>query len=146
MATGLARHTAPAHSIGTSLIDVVADDPVVDPLPLLDHRTRTRTITPRMAKRGVYLALRHGDEEKLIALEPQITHLGRSLTSHVRFDAHTVSRTHAIIVRHGRHARILDNRSVNGTYLNGRRILATNLQNGDVIRLGPVAMQYLEIG
>jgi pSer/pThr/pTyr-binding forkhead associated (FHA) protein len=56
-----------------------------------------------------------------------------------------VTRTHAIIARHGRQARLLDNRSANGTFLNGRRIVATVLNDGDVIRVGPAVMQYLEI-
>jgi pSer/pThr/pTyr-binding forkhead associated (FHA) protein len=41
--------------------------------------------------------------------------------------------------------RVLDNRSTAGTYVNGRRVIATNIQNGDVIRIGPVVMQYVEI-
>ncbi len=40
---------------------------------------------------------------------------------------------------------MLDNRSANGTLLNGREILATNLQDGDIVRLGPVAMQYVYV-
>jgi pSer/pThr/pTyr-binding forkhead associated (FHA) protein len=56
-----------------------------------------------------------------------------------------VSRTHAIIARHGLHARLLDNRSANGTFLNGRQIVAAKLNDGDVIRIGPVVMQYQEI-
>jgi pSer/pThr/pTyr-binding forkhead associated (FHA) protein len=41
--------------------------------------------------------------------------------------------------------RVLDNRSSNGTFVNGRRIVATEIRDGDVIRLGPLAMQYVEI-
>jgi pSer/pThr/pTyr-binding forkhead associated (FHA) protein len=64
----------------------------------------------------------------------------------VRIEEHRVSRSHAIVVRYGRYARVLDNRSANGTYVNGRRVVATNLSNGDVITVGPVVMQYLEVG
>jgi pSer/pThr/pTyr-binding forkhead associated (FHA) protein len=56
-----------------------------------------------------------------------------------------VSRTHAIVVRHGHHTRLLDNRSANGTFVNGRRIVATNISDGDVIRLGSVVMTYVRI-
>ena len=52
---------------------------------------------------------------------------------------------HAILVRHGRHFRILDNRSANGTFVNGRQIVATNLTPGDVIELGPVRFQFVEV-
>ncbi len=74
-----------------------------------------------------------------------ITHLGRGLTADLRFEDQRVSRTHAIIVRHGRFSRVLDNRSTGGTYVNGRRVVAGNIQNGDVIRMGPIVMQYVEI-
>jgi pSer/pThr/pTyr-binding forkhead associated (FHA) protein len=57
-----------------------------------------------------------------------------------------VSRSHAIVVRYGRHARVLDDRSANGTWVNGRRIVATTLAEGDVIRLGPVAFRYVTVG
>jgi pSer/pThr/pTyr-binding forkhead associated (FHA) protein len=118
---------------------------MIDAFRLLDHRTRGRAKSERMARRGPHLAFQDGTETRLIALDGKITHLGRSITSDVRIEEPRVSRSHAILVKHGRYARVLDNRSSNGTYVNGRRIVATNLQNGDVICVGSVAMQYLEI-
>ena len=91
------------------------------------------------------MALQDGNDTRLIRLESNITHLGRGLTSDLRFEHQHVSRTHALVVRHGRVVRVLDNRSTAGTYVNGRRVVATNIQNGDVIRVGPVVMQYVEI-
>jgi pSer/pThr/pTyr-binding forkhead associated (FHA) protein len=120
-------------------------DASLDSFHLLDHRAQSRAISDSTAPAGRYLAFQEGVHTRLLRLESTITHLGRSLTSDLRFEDQRVSRTHAIIVRHGRHARVLDNRSANGTFLNGRRVVATNLSNGDVIRVGPIAMQYLEI-
>jgi len=48
-------------------------------------------------------------------------------------------------VRNGHHTRLLDNRSANGTYVNGRQIIATNIADGDVIRIGPVVMTYIQV-
>jgi pSer/pThr/pTyr-binding forkhead associated (FHA) protein len=48
-------------------------------------------------------------------------------------------------VRNGHNTRLLDNRSANGTYVNGRQIIATNIADGDVIRIGPVAMTYVQV-
>ena len=56
-----------------------------------------------------------------------------------------MSRSHAILVRHGHATRLLDNRSANGTFVNGRQIIATNIADGDVIRLGPVVMTYVQV-
>ena len=139
-ATGL-----PAHEQPTATIEPGSDEPIVDSLPLLDHRSRSRAISPRLAARGRYLALQDGKDTRLIRMESNITHLGRGLTSDLRFEHKHVSRTHALVVRHGRVVRVLDNRSTAGTYVNGRRVVATNIQNGDVIRIGPVVMQYVEI-
>ena len=135
----------PAHEQPTATIEAGADEAFVDSLPLLDHRSRSRAISPKMAARGRYLALQDGDETRLIRLESNITHVGRGLTSDLRFEHRLVSRTHALVVRHGRIVRVLDNRSTAGTYVNGRRVVATNIQNGDVIRVGPVVMQYVEV-
>jgi hypothetical protein len=135
----------PAHEHPTARLEAGTDDATRDSLPLLDHRARARAISARLAPRGRYLALGSGEEAKLVRLESNITHLGRGLTADLRFEDQRVSRTHAIIVRHGRFSRVLDNRSTAGTYVNGRRVVAGSLENGDVIRIGPVVMQYVEI-
>jgi len=128
--------------------DALASAPseaTLDALALLDHSTHARTIRPRLALRGSYLAFGDGDEMRLIPLDDQITHIGRGADAQVRLEEHHVSRDHAILVRHGSFFRLLDNRSANGTFLNDRRIVATNLTDGDVIRVGPMVMRYLEV-
>lgn len=135
---------APDHP--TATLEIASIEPTLASIELLDHRTRSRGVRPRLAPRGRYLAFQDDDETMLVALHSNITHIGRGISSDLRVDEHHVSRSHAIIVRHGQYARVLDDRSENGTYVNGRMILATNIYGGDVIRLGPVAMQYVEVG
>ncbi len=117
----------------------------VNPLLLLDHRTRSRAVPERLARRGPHLAFDDGLQIRVIALEDKLTHIGRGVGSDIRIEEQSVSPSHAIIVRHGRHARVLDNRSANGTFLNGRRIVATNLQDGDLVAVGSVVMRYVEL-
>ena len=50
------------------------------------------------------------------------TRIGRSLAADVRFDDPTVSRRHALIVRHPDGVRLLDDRSLNGVFVNGARV------------------------
>ena len=119
--------------------------PVLDSFALLDHRARGRAIPRRLAPFGHYLAFAEGDAEWLVALEAKVTHLGRGLAADVRIEDQRVSRSHAILVRHGHQTRLLDNRSANGTFVNGRQVIATNVADGDVIRLGPVVMTYLQV-
>jgi pSer/pThr/pTyr-binding forkhead associated (FHA) protein len=117
----------------------------LDALPLLDHRSRRRTVAAGLAPRGHYLALRDGSGTRLLRLDGNVTHIGRGSEADIGLDEHRVSRTHAVFVRHGRYFRLLDNRSSNGTFVNGRQITATNLDNGDVILVGPVVLQYLVV-
>lgn len=129
----------------TDPLEPVGAELELDALPLLDHRLRVQTVLPGQALRGAYLALQDGDETRLLRLDRDVTHLGRGSKADVRFDDHRVSRDHAILVRHGRHYRILDNRSANGTFVGGRQIVATNISGGDVIELGPLRLQFVEV-
>jgi hypothetical protein len=141
---------SPAQTVITSdeatevLVPHAAEE-TLDALPVLDARLLARTIDPKLALRGHYLALGDGSETRLLRLEQEIIHLGRGTSAQIRFDHHRVSRDHAILVRQGRHLRLLDNRSSNGTFVNGWRISATNLSSGDVIDLGPLRMHLLEV-
>ena len=132
-----AASTEPIEPVGTEI--------ELDALPFLDHRLRGRTISAELALRGAYLALHDGEETRLLRIDQDITHLGRGAGAEIRFEDHRVSRDHAILVRHGRHFRLLDNRSANGTYVNGRQVIAANLAAGDVIELGPVRLEFVEV-
>lgn len=129
----------------TAALEAGATEPVLDSLALLDHRTRHRAIGARLAPFGHYLVFEDESAEWLVPIETSVTHIGRGLTADVRIEEQRVSRSHAILVRNGHHTRLLDNRSANGTFVNGRRIVATNIADGDVIRIGPVVMTYRQI-
>src|SRR5436190_1235040 len=107
------------NTAATKALESPAAEATFDPLPLLDHHTLIRTIPLDLALRGSYLAFEGGDEVRLLRLDDQITHIGRGTEAQVRIDQHHVSRDHAILVRHSRYFRLLDNRSANGTFVNG---------------------------
>ena len=56
-----------------------------------------------------------------------------------------MSRRHAIIAQRGDGVRVLDDRSRNGTFVNGRPVTVGQLGDGDVLRLGRVVFRYIEI-
>jgi hypothetical protein len=118
---------------------------VVDSFSMLDHRTRGRAVALELAPPGRYLSAEDGDDVKLIPLERPITHIGRGLAADVRIEDHHVSRRHAIVAHRGDGARLLDDRSANGTYVNGRPVTIAYLSDGDVVRVGRVAFRYVEI-
>lgn len=117
--------------------------PAHDSIAALDHRSHSTAIPLDQASPGHYLSLENGEGEVLlIAIEDRVTHIGRAATADLRFEDPHVSRRHAILVRYGRHVRVLDDRSSEGTFVNGSRVVATDLTDGDVVRLGPVTFTY----
>jgi pSer/pThr/pTyr-binding forkhead associated (FHA) protein len=97
---------------------------------------------PSMPPRGHYLTVDDGPDARSLPLDRDVTHIGRDPKADIRIDDHRVSRDHAVLVQHGRHVRLIDNHSANGTFLNGRQISTANLQHGDVVLVGPVELRY----
>jgi hypothetical protein len=91
---------------------------------------------------GAYLAF-EDDDVQIVELDDGWTRLGRSLSAQVRFDDPTVSRRHAMIHREADDVRILDDRSLNGVFVNGHRIDWHELQDGDEIGVGRFQLHYV---
>lgn len=126
----------------------IPTQPVTQPhdvLSRLDHHARAHALAPGDAPPGHYLEVEGDGERRLVALDEPMVHVGRSFTAAVRFDDHTVSRRHAILVRRAGRTRVLDDRSVNGTYVNGVRVEEAVLADGDVIALGAIVLVYREL-
>ncbi len=71
-----------------------------------------------------------------IVLAQGTTRIGRSPTADICLEDPTVSRRHAMVIREGDTVRILDDRSLNGVFVNGERVSAKVLQDKDVVMLG----------
>jgi pSer/pThr/pTyr-binding forkhead associated (FHA) protein len=70
--------------------------------------------------------------------------IGRSPDAEVFLDDVTVSRNHALLVRRRDGLYIDDLGSLNGTYVNRRRIESHKLQNGDELQVGKYKLTYLD--
>jgi DNA-directed RNA polymerase subunit RPC12/RpoP len=92
---------------------------------------------------GEFLAWQDGDHVRVFPLEREWTRIGRSLAADVRFDDPTVSRRHALIVRQADGVRVLDDRSLNGVFVNGERVEWRALADGDEILVGRYRLQFL---
>jgi pSer/pThr/pTyr-binding forkhead associated (FHA) protein len=92
---------------------------------------------------GEYLAFADAGSTRLVALEREWTRIGRSLAADVRFDDPTVSRRHALIVRQADGVRVLDDRSLNGVFVNGERVEWRVLEDGDEIVVGRYRLVFL---
>ncbi|MFI4990944.1 MAG: FHA domain-containing protein [Solirubrobacterales bacterium] len=113
-----------------------------EPAPL-DHRAVLAEARRRIGQPGEYLCFTEGTETRTVALSREWTRIGRSLAADVRFDDPTVSRRHALIVRQPDGVRVLDDRSLNGVFVNGERIDGKLLQDGDEIIVGRYRLSYL---
>ena len=94
---------------------------------------------------GKYLVYRDGDSVFVVALAREWTRIGRSLAADVRFDDPTVSRRHALIVRQADGVRVLDDRSLNGVFVNGERVEWRTLEDGDEIVVGRYHLHVVEV-
>lgn len=115
-----------------------------DPLDLLDYRTRRHLVTVSEAAPGRYLAFESRSGMRLFGLTEGATTIGRALGAQIRLDNGHVSRRHATLSQAGGRAQLLDNRSLNGTWVNGERVVVAVLRSGDLIEIGPLVARYLE--
>jgi len=116
-----------------------------DPTACLDEQMRLKARPPADLEPGRYLEVQGLEQTLLIPLGEQPMHIGRGLAAELHLDENSVSRRHAILVPGAEGAQILDDRSANGTIVNGRRVQQAQLSNGDVIALGRVTLRYLEL-
>jgi hypothetical protein len=76
-------------------------------------------------------------------IERERTTIGRSPECDIFLDDVTVSRKHAVIVNANDAVTIEDQGSLNGTFLNRRRIESGRLDNGDELQIGKYRLTFL---
>jgi ribosomal protein L40E len=76
-------------------------------------------------------------------LEHERITIGRSPDCEIFLDDVTVSRKHAVITKNGEDFRIEDEGSLNGTFVNKKRVEAAELENGDELQIGKYRLTYL---
>jgi hypothetical protein len=94
---------------------------------------------------GEYLCYQDGEEVIVVPLTREWTRIGRSLAADVRFDDPTVSRRHALLVRAPDGVRVLDDRSLNGVFVNGQRVEWSTLAHGDEILVGRYRLHFARL-
>jgi hypothetical protein len=94
---------------------------------------------------GHFLAFDDDSRLRVIELEDGWTRVGRSLAADIRFDDPTVSRRHAMLHRSEGVSRVLDDRSLNGVFMNGERVDMRTLSDGDEITIGRFRLYFLTV-
>ena len=93
---------------------------------------------------GAALVIRSGGGRagESFPLEGERLSIGRRPDSDVFLDDVTVSRDHAVLVRRGSAYYLDDCGSLNGTYVNRRRIESHRLTDGDELQVGKYKLAY----
>jgi predicted nucleic acid-binding Zn-ribbon protein len=110
-----------------------------------DRAARLASARAHIEQPGEYLCFDEGGESHTVALKREWTRIGRSLAADVRFDDPTVSRRHALIVRQPGGVRVLDDRSLNGVFVNDERVEGQLLSDGDEIIVGRYRLSYMVV-
>jgi predicted RNA-binding Zn-ribbon protein involved in translation (DUF1610 family) len=92
---------------------------------------------------GDYMAFDVDGQVRVVSLGKDWTRIGRSLSADIRFDDPTVSRRHAMVHRQEGNVRILDDRSLNGVFVNGERTDMSQLEDGDELTIGRFRLYFL---
>jgi pSer/pThr/pTyr-binding forkhead associated (FHA) protein len=97
------------------------------------------------AEQGPALVVRSGGGRAGETFFPtgERTQIGRSPECEVFLDDVTVSRKHAELVRSGDTYTITDLGSLNGTYVNRKRIESAELQDDDEVQVGKYRLTFL---
>jgi pSer/pThr/pTyr-binding forkhead associated (FHA) protein len=125
---------------------IVSQEPTerVDVIGRVVTGARGDTATELPTEPGRYIEIDEPADTLVVPLARGVTHIGRGLSADVRLDDASVSRRHAILVSRN-DVRVLDDRSANGTFVNGRRVERAELTSGDVLTIGRVLLRYLEV-
>jgi hypothetical protein len=99
-----------------------------------------------VADQGAALVIRAGGGRvgESFPLTTERMTIGRRPDSDIFLDDVTVSRDHALLVRRGGELHLDDLGSLNGTYVNRRRIESHKLADGDELQVGKYKLTYLQ--
>jgi hypothetical protein len=100
----------------------------------------------RVTSQGATLVIRTGGGRggETFPLDSDRMTIGRNSDAEVFLDDVTVSRNHAMLVRRPDGVYIDDLGSLNGTYVNRRRIESHRLTDGDELQVGKYKLTFLE--
>jgi hypothetical protein len=128
---------------------IVADQPggqTTMSYPPAEIETEEGEPAGELSAAGPALVVRAGGGRagELFVLDHDPVQIGRSEDADVLLDDVTVSRLHAVVRRRPDGLYLEDNDSLNGTYVNRRRVETHRLADGDELQIGKFKLTYLE--
>jgi pSer/pThr/pTyr-binding forkhead associated (FHA) protein len=138
------ERTSEVQNTGTLPISGEGSVPVASEPPQRERPPWVEEVRAGLAEPGKYLAYEESDRHVVVAISREWTRIGRSLAADVRFDDATVSRRHALVVSQAEGVRVLDDRSLNGVYVNGARVEWSPLTDGDEVTVGRHTLFFMD--
>ena len=139
------RESSDVQATGTLPLSGQASVPVQPPAAVERERPMwLQDARLGLTQPGKYLAYEESGRQVVTPLNQEWTRIGRSLAADIRFDDATVSRRHALVVSQAEGVRVLDDRSLNGVYVNGERVEWAPLTDGDEISIGRHSIFFLD--
>jgi len=93
---------------------------------------------------GRYLVFHDSGSVRTVSVPSNSMRIGRSLSAELRFEDPTVSRRHAVLLVEDDGVRVLDDRSLNGVFVNGDRVVSQMLADGDEIVIGRYRLRFVD--
>ena len=95
---------------------------------------------------GHFLAFEDDEGVSVLALPSGWSRIGRSVSADIQLDDPTVSRRHAQIVRtEDDELRVIDDRSLNGVFVNGEQVEWSPLRDGDELAIGRYCLHVIAL-
>jgi pSer/pThr/pTyr-binding forkhead associated (FHA) protein len=112
-------------------------------IPVIESDPGPDTSEVPMLEPGIYLVGSDGKGTVTIQITEGTVRLGRGFAADIQIDDPTLSRRHAIIVHEDGVTTVLDDRSANGTFINGKQVVRQQLVHGDKVSFGRIVMRYI---
>jgi DNA-directed RNA polymerase subunit RPC12/RpoP len=93
---------------------------------------------------GNFLAFHGDDGVRVLTLADGWTRIGRSAVADIRLDDPTVSRRHALLILQEGAVRVLDDRSMNGVFVNDEQVEWRTLKDGDELGVGRYRLHFIQ--
>lgn len=102
-------------------------------------------VRDELDEEGHFLAFEVAEGARVLPVPEGWTRIGRSVAADIRIDDPTVSRRHALIVRTEENkVRVLDDRSLNGVFVNGEQVDWSPVGDGDELAIGRYRLHLID--
>ena len=130
---------------GAFLADVTQEHDNTTAAWQLDETGEIQAVDPETVADDATLVIRSGGGRsgETFPVNSERMRIGRSPDAEIFLDDVTVSRNHALLVRRRDGLHIDDLGSLNGTYVNRKRIESHKLVDGDELQIGKYKLTYL---